>query len=461
MDDDDFGGFEAAVTFEGEDGETQTISPAIPWAAFPAVVSEVHVLESVSSDVLLENSLHSACLVSSDSLILSGDDVLAAVQTANNILNPAVLKEQVQLSASSSLDISIPSLSLTEGKPSENSTIPVDDSEKPGINGSKKHLHPTLASLEIKLKDAEEEKCRIKKDLEDLMEKHSIVQTDFLKEKEGEFISHQDRYKKLQEKHKLELEDMRKAGHEALTIIVEEFKALLQSTVEKQEEAIEKQYIAAIEKQSYKCEELLNAQHQRLLDMLDTEKEVLAQKVEAALIQQSQKHKEALEKCLEEQQNRSKEALAAAAKIEKEVMQEAILKAVEEERRNMEKIHAKEREIWQTECDKYKEKIAQAVQEAVQEQRKTSQEVVKAEIMEERKRSEKAVEEVVKRTREELMEYIKEQKRLDQVVRQRSLCSLELFLSCAQKQLSTLLKEEPITSEQEKETENLNHNENM
>uniref|UniRef100_A0A8C4XY43 Coiled-coil domain containing 91 n=2 Tax=Gopherus evgoodei TaxID=1825980 RepID=A0A8C4XY43_9SAUR len=371
MDDDDFGGFEAAVTFEGEDGETQTISPAIPWAAFPAVVSEVHVLESVSSDVLLENSLHSACLVSSDSLILSGDDVLAAVQTANNILNPAVLKEQVQLSASSSLDISIPSLSLTEGKPSENSTIPVGDSEKPGINGSKKHLHPTLASLEIKLKDAEEEKCRIKKDLEDLMEKHSIVQTDFLKEKEGEFISHQDRYKKLQEKHKLELEDMRKAGHEALTIIVEEFK------------------------------------------------------------------------------------------IEKEVMQEAILKAVEEERRNMEKIHAKEREIWQTECDKYKEKIAQAVQEAVQEQRKTSQEVVKAEIMEERKRSEKAVEEVVKRTREELIEYIKEQKRLDQVVRQRSLCSLELFLSCAQKQLSTLLKEEPITSEQEKETENLNHNENM
>ncbi|XP_039356854.1 coiled-coil domain-containing protein 91 isoform X3 [Mauremys reevesii] len=424
MDDDDFGGFEAAVTFEGEDGETQTISPAIPWAAFPAV-SEVHVLESISSDVLLENSLPSACLDSSDSLILSGDDVLTAVQTANSILNPAVLKEQVQLSASSSLDISIPSLSLTEGKPSENSTIPVGDSEKPGINGSKKHLQPTLASLEIKLKDAEEEKCRIKKELEDLMEKHSIVQTDFLKEKEGEFISHQDHYKKLQEKHKLELEDMRKAGHEALTIIVEEFK------------------------------------HQRLLDMLDTEKEVLAEKVEAALMQQSQKHKEALEKCLEEQQNRSKEALAAAAKIEKEVMQEAILKAVEEERRNMEKVHAKEREIWQAECVKDKEKIAQAVQEAVQEQRKTSQEVVKAEIMEERKRSEKAVEEAVKRTREELMEYIKEQKRLDQVVRQRSLCSLELFLSCAQKQLSTLLKEEPITSEQERETENLNSNENM
>ncbi|XP_043387646.1 coiled-coil domain-containing protein 91 isoform X5 [Chelonia mydas] len=424
MDDDDFGGFEAAVTFEGEDGETQTISPAIPWAAFPAV-SEIHVSQTISSDVLLEHSLPSACFVPSDSFILSGDDVLTAVQTSNSILNPAVLKEQVQLSASSSLDISIPSLSLTEGKLSEKLTISVGDSEKQGINGSKKYLQPTVASLEIKLKDAEEERYRIKKELEDLMEKHSILQTDFLKEKEGEFISHQDRYKKLQEKHKLELEDMRKAGHEALTIIVEEFK------------------------------------HQRLLDMLDTEKEVLAQKVEEALMQQSQKHKEALEKCLEEQQNRSKEALAAAAKIEKEVMQEAILKAVEEERRNMEKIHAEEREIWQAECAKDKEKIAQAVQEAVQEQRKTSQEVVKAAIMEEQKRSEKAVEEAVKKTREELMEYIKEQKRLDQVVRQRSLCSLELFLSCAQKQLNTLIKEEPVTSEQKRETENLNSNENV
>lgn len=36
---------------------------------------------------------------------------------------------------------------------------------------------------------------------------------------------------------------------------------------------------------------------------------------------------------------------------------------------------------------------------------------------------------------------------LDQVVRQRNLHSLELFLSCAQKQLSVLLKEEPSTAE--------------
>ncbi|KAM7055967.1 coiled-coil domain-containing protein 91 isoform 3-T5 [Acridotheres tristis] len=338
MDDDDFGGFEAAESYEFGNGEQQTTSPAIAWAAFPAV-PEVH----RSPDVLLERSVPSSCLLPSDSFILSSDNVATAIQTGKSVINPAVPEEQ--------------------------------------------------------------------------------------------------------EKHKQELEDMRKAGHEALTIIVEEFKALLQSTVQQQEAAIEKQYILTIEKHSHKCEELLDAQHQRLLDILEAEKEVLSEKIEEAMMQQSQKHKEVLDKCLDEERQRSKEALAAAAKAEKEVVQEAVLKAVEEERRNMEKIHAEERKLWEAERDSHREKIAQAVSEAMQEQRKQNQEIVKEALMEEQKRSEKAIEEAVKRTREELMEYIKEQKRLDEVVRQRNLHSLELFLSCAQKQLNVLLKEEATPEE--------------
>ncbi|XP_025065558.1 coiled-coil domain-containing protein 91 [Alligator sinensis] len=197
MDDDDFGGFEAAETFEGGDGETQTTSPAIPWAAFPTV-TEVHVPQNVSSDVLLEHSLPSACLVPSESFILSSDNVVTAVQTGNSILNPAVIKEQVRLSTGSSLDIPIPSLSLPGEKPLVISTISVDDEQREGSNGSKSCLQQTVASLETKLKVAEEEKCRIKKELEDLMEKHSVLEISFLKDKEDIFISHQDHYKELQ-----------------------------------------------------------------------------------------------------------------------------------------------------------------------------------------------------------------------------------------------------------------------
>ncbi|NXW73810.1 CCD91 protein, partial [Hirundo rustica] len=397
--------FQAAESYEFGNGEKQTTSPAIAWAAFPTV-PEVH----RSTDVLLEHSVPSSCLVPSDSFILSSDNLATAIQTGKSVINPAAPEVQEHLYVHTSrkttqADIPVASTNIIEDKT-------LADVETKRTNEPKSCLQQAVANLEIKLCSAEEEKLKIKKELEYLLEKHSVLEMDFLKEKQEKVLPHQDHYKTLQEKHKQELEDMRKAGHEALTIIVEEFKALLQSTVQQQEAAIEKQYILTIEKHAHKCEELLDAQHQRLLDILEAEKEVLSEKIEEAMMQQSKKHKEVLDKCLDEERQRSKESLAAAAKAEKEEVQKAVLKAVEEERRNMEKIHAEERKLWEAERDSHREKIAQAVSEAMQEQRKQNQEIVKEALMEEQKRSEKAIEEAVKRTREELMEYIQEQKRV-------------------------------------------------
>ncbi|XP_019690323.1 coiled-coil domain-containing protein 91 isoform X12 [Felis catus] len=406
MDDDDFGGFEAAEIFDGGNGETQTTSPAIPWAAFPTV-SGVH-LSPASPEIILDHdhSSPSVGCLSSEPIISSPENT----HTDDSIVSQTVPKAQIQQSTHTHLDISLFPLGLNDEK--SNGTIAlVDDSEDLGANVSNIQLQQKISSLEIKLKVSEEEKQRIKKDVESLMEKHSVLEKDFLKEKEQEAISFQDRYKELQDKHKQELEDMRKAGHEALSIIVDEYK------------------------------------HQRLLEMLDTEKELLKEKIKEALIQQSQEQKVIFEKCLEEERQRNKEALLSAAKLEKEAMKDAVLKAIEEERKNLEKAHAEERELWKTEHAKDQEEVSQAIQKAIQEQRKISQETVKAAIIEEQKRSEKAVEEAVKRTRDELIEYVKEQKRLDQVIRQRSLSSLELFLSCAQKQLSALIATEPVDIE--------------
>ncbi|XP_065598401.1 coiled-coil domain-containing protein 91 isoform X2 [Cyrtonyx montezumae] len=445
MDDDDFGGFEAAESYESGNGDRQTTSLAIPWAAFPTEF-EVHASQNVSADVL-EHCVPSSSLDPSDSFTLSSDNVATSIQTPNNVINSAVLKEQIQV------DIPITSLNLNEDKSLLASAIAMDDAQTQRTNEPKSCLQETLANLEINLCAAEEEKLKIKKELECLQEKHSVLEMNLLKEKK-ETLSHQDHYKILQ--------------------------ALLQCTVQQQEAAAEKQYILAIEKHSYKCQELLDTQHQRLLDILEAEKQVLSEKIEEALMQQSQKHKELLDKCLEEERKRSKDAVAAAAKAEKEIVQEVVLKAVEEERRNMEKIHEEERSMWKAEHERYNEKIAQAVWEAMQEQRKHNEEIIKEALMEEQKRSEKAIKEAVKRTREELMEYIKEQKRydllvevpqvllllwkncyceagkqdlliLDQVIRQRNLSSLELFLSCAQKQLSSLLNEEPTTVQEKRD----------
>ncbi|KAM4882224.1 coiled-coil domain-containing protein 91 isoform 4-T6 [Thomomys bottae] len=421
MDDDDFGGFEAAETFDGESGETQTTSPAIPWAAFPTglgikpkasmCVSAVH-LPAASSDIVLDHehaSPPTSCL-SSDVLLSSPENTHSDTSIDSHPV------PQAQQSTHTHLDISLFPLALTQE--TNNGTLAlVDGSDDLGANVSNTELQEKISSLEIKLKVSEEEKKRIQKDVESLMEKHSVLEKDFLKEKQQEAISFQDRYKELQ--------------------------GLLQSSVKQQVESIEKQYISAIEKQAHRCEELLNAQHQRLLEMLDTEKELLREKIKEALVQQSQEQKEILEKCLEEERQKNKETLESAAKLEKDAVKDIVMKAVEEERKNLEKIHAEERDLWKTEHARDQEKVSQAIQTALQEQRKISQETVEAAIREEQKRSAKAVEEAVRRTREELIEYVKEQKRLDQVIRQRSLSSLELFLSCAQKQLSALIATEP------------------
>nr|XP_003221420.1 PREDICTED: coiled-coil domain-containing protein 91 isoform X3 [Anolis carolinensis] len=438
MDDDDFGGFEAAETFKDGSGEPQTTSPAIPWAAFPAV-SEIHMPQTVSAEILLEQPVTSSCLDSSHVAVSSVDDIRLDSQPSTIVLNSDDLKKQTPLSTSPSLEVAVSSLNLTEDL---EAVTDENGDEELGLNDSDKHFQQTLSTLEVKLKTADDEKCRIKQELKDLLGKYEILETNFLKENEDKLISHQEEYDKIQEKHKLELEDLRRAGHEALTIIVEEFKALLQTVVQLRGEAIEKQYVSAIVKQAQKCEGLLLAQHQKLIDMLDKECEVLGKKSEESLFQQFQKYKEILENCMETERKTNEEALAAAIKIEKEEMQASVMTAIKAERESMEKLHAEEREIWKAERKKDHKEIAQAIENAVQEERQCNEATVKAVLIEQQQKCEKAIEEAVQQSRKELMVYIKNRKRLDQVIRQRSLSSLELFLSCAQKQVNSLLNEE-------------------
>uniref|UniRef100_A0A8C9RQ85 Coiled-coil domain-containing protein 91-like n=1 Tax=Scleropages formosus TaxID=113540 RepID=A0A8C9RQ85_SCLFO len=254
-----------------------------------------------------------------------------------------------------------------------------------------------------KLTASEEEKACIQKELEQLMEKHSAWELQHHEEKQADAEVHRKRYAELQEKHNKALEDMRKAGHESLTIIVEEFK------------------------------------HQRLLDILDAERDALEEKLKETLSQQGQHQKELLEKCVEEEKQRAQEAVEAAVKAQEERMKEAVLEAVQEERRRAEKQWVDQRSEWEAERRRDREELAKAIQEALVDQRRISKESVKEAIAEERQAGERRLEEATLKVQNELMDFMKEQKRLDQALRQRHLSSLELFLSCAQRQLSTLM----------------------
>ncbi|KAL8194487.1 UNVERIFIED_CONTAM: hypothetical protein K2H54_021877 [Gekko kuhli] len=157
------------------------------------LATEANISHLVSAEVLREQAAAptSASFVPANPLT-SSDDIVTDNELSSSTSNLPDLKEQAPLSIGPSLEGPVSTLSLPEDLDADN------NDEKLGSNESKNRLQKTLASLEVKLKVADEEKCKIKKDLEDLLEKYRILETDFLKDKEDKLISHQDRYSKLQ-----------------------------------------------------------------------------------------------------------------------------------------------------------------------------------------------------------------------------------------------------------------------
>ncbi|XP_078424243.1 coiled-coil domain-containing protein 91-like isoform X1 [Cetorhinus maximus] len=458
MDDDEFGGFEAAESFEDGEMGTQSVSPAIPWAAFSAGPA-VELAQSSSADIIMDQTAQSVGNYTSKPALFPEDesDSTLRVESADNAFVEQVVStkkgKHVQQTSQLSLNIvSVPTSLCEEIDPQQSASADVLAGHVVPIetNKTEARYKESLENMEAKLSAAEEEKLRMKEELQEMFEKYSKLE-EHLQEKKAEELSYEDQYSQLQEKHKQELEDLRKAGHDALSIIIEEFKALTKSAVQQQQEASGKHLQSTIDNQMQKCEELLNTQHERLLDLLEKEKSVLQDKINEALEEQTKQHEDALEKCVAEERLRSTQAMGKVVKAEKEIITEAVLKAVQEERERMEKIQLEKRELWEIERCKDQEKLELTIQEALQEERNKSQEAIREAVNQERRRSEKAIAEAIQKTREDMIKYTKEQKRLDHVARQRNLASLGLFLSCAQKQLSALLEDMPVAMEQDSE----------
>ncbi|KAJ1165856.1 hypothetical protein NDU88_006273 [Pleurodeles waltl] len=198
MDDDDFGGFEAAETFDSGDGETQSVSPAIPWAAFPAV-SVIHGSKTGLGDSLLELPQSSACLLPSEMFMTTGDSSLSTAQSPATSVIHSALTEQVLASQSPALDeVPVSLLDVQENAGVDALADVLEDAEPLESKRTEVSLQQIITNLDIKLQAAEEEKGKMRKELEDMMKTHGLPGTDYLKEKNEEIISHRERYRQLQ-----------------------------------------------------------------------------------------------------------------------------------------------------------------------------------------------------------------------------------------------------------------------
>ena len=82
---------------------------------------------------------------------------------------------------------------------------------------------------------------------------------------EQKIVSEQQmqRFQDADSRHKTELEQIRKAGHDALAIIVEEYKEQTRLVVQQEREKAERMLSEALAKETEKCQDLLQKQHDR------------------------------------------------------------------------------------------------------------------------------------------------------------------------------------------------------
>ncbi|XP_071809437.1 uncharacterized protein [Asterias amurensis] len=300
-----------------------------------------------------------------------------------------------------------------------------------------------VGRLEDRLSAADREKSRLQRIRDELTQKLEALE----QEVEGhrqETAEQKQRYEQVQARHASEMEEIRKAGHDALAVIVEEYKELCKCAVLQQQEASEKQLQVAITQETERCQEILKSQHDRLANVLDEERQKNEDRLKEALQEQLETQKTMLQTCLREEQDKNKLQLEKATEEMQTSSQEALERALEEERSKGKEMLEIQRAEAVRSLEEEQKRHRETLQTELERERQISKEAIKNALEEERKRHLEAIEVASINSRKAMEEYNAEQKRLDSVSRHRSFASLDLFLESARQQLKSLMDDKPV-----------------
>ncbi|XP_038052718.1 coiled-coil domain-containing protein 91-like [Patiria miniata] len=300
-----------------------------------------------------------------------------------------------------------------------------------------------VARMEDRLSAAEREKIRLLKVREELTEKLDALD----KEVEGhrrEAEEQRQRYEAVQARHATEMEEIRKAGHDALAVIVEEYKELCKCAVLQQQEASEKQLQVAITTETENCKEILQNQHDRLANVLEEERKQNEERIKTALQEQADAQRIMLETCLREEKEKNQLEIEKAIQEAHKKSEASLQKALEEERSKGKEMLEVQRSEAARSLEEERNRHQETLLRELEQERQRSKEAIKAALEEERKHQQEAIKQAMANARQGSEEYNAEQKRLDAVVRHRSMASLDLFLESARQQLKSLMDDKPV-----------------
>lgn len=250
------------------------------------------------------------------------------------------------------------------------------------------------------------------------------------------------KYEALQAKHASDLEAIRQAGHDALAVVVEEYKTLCQTAMLQQQEVAESHLKEKLKTEADQYAQMLQEQHDHLSDVLKREKEENENRMRNALDEHKNLQREEFESYFEMEQNRYQATLQKVLMEEQCLHQKAIEKAMQEQKEQSQEAFKEEMKLMKSELESIQEGYLEERKKALESEKDSREKLLNDLVEEERQKSRQVGREALQSCKEEMKNYVAEQRQLDQQLRRRHYAALDLFLASARQQLQLLMEGE-------------------
>ncbi|KAH9503333.1 hypothetical protein Btru_072759 [Bulinus truncatus] len=319
---------------------------------------------------------------------------------------------------------------------------------------------PTNRTVEGPENDGDNLPNILRQQIDSLTERNRSLE-DELASCQEQLAAQLSRFEEIQSQFSQDLENIRQAGHDALSLVIEQYKEQSRTIVLEQQEMAQRNLVEVSNTQMKLFQDMLQTERDLNEQQREEDKRELGRSIETALEESCQKLKERCELFLAEEQEKHRNEIAKAVEEKSQESSESIKQAMDAQ---YEKLKAGLEKIM-VECS---EKLAEdkkfqdaAIQSYREEQQKIAQEQMSNLVLEERERSRTALREASEKSRLDMQMYIQEQRQSDSRVRQRHLLSLDLFLESSRQQIALLLQSEKPEATKSSDVKNNEDSENM
>ncbi|EDO41086.1 predicted protein [Nematostella vectensis] len=452
----DFGGFESAVP--ATNPQASTTSGLISWAAFPATspappremipwVSPatqpvappiVSSTQDWGNQGSLTNQNTSQAILANPIALETGSSNQSSAMVANQSSQfPTVCLEEKfstvaeprLMAEPSSKAISSDVLELMAVQISPDNELLKEHKQE---EESRKSLEKDISALQEKLSLADKERLRMSKEIELLDNKSSALEEES-KSLQEQLEFQEMKYSQMQDEHAKQLQDLRQAGHDALAIIVEEYKELSRQAVLQQQKECQ-----------LEIKDLLESEREKLRDTLKNQEENTVKVVEEERVKSAESMRMTLEAEAAKHENNLKDALAGEKERSKQAIEKAVQESLADGKRNLEKTLVEERakhaEAMKDLMESTERMLQERIQNALQEEREKNKKSIQTVVDSERAQGREAVEEAINTTRNKMTEYLHHKQEMDAQVRLRQFAAMDLFLEGTRAQLKNLME---------------------